>query len=58
MPNFRVPTIASIVGDMDQPLEHGPSPEEADAWEIEGAAQQVEIVDGAEDGTTQVESTA
>ena len=53
IPNFRVPTLASIVGDMDQSLEHGPSPEEdADAWEIESASQQVEAGERAEDRTT------
>ena len=30
--NFRIPNIASIIGDMDQPLDHGPTlPTDEDA---------------------------
>ena len=54
-PRFRVPTITSIIGDMDRPLDHGPSPEEeADVWEIERTSGQVSTNDGSEGGITQV----
>lgn len=43
LPNFRVPTV-DIVGDMGQPLNHGPRAEEAaDLWGIEAIPKEVEI---------------
>ena len=33
IPNFRMPTIASIIGDMGQPLEHGPTAGETATWD-------------------------
>ena len=52
-PRFRVPTMASIIGDMDKPLEHGPTAEEAaDVWEVGNALQAAKAEDHwTEDGT-------
>lgn len=44
IPHFRVPTIASIIGDMDQPLEHGPRTSDADGEEMEIVAQEAALM--------------
>ena len=42
-PHFHIPTIASIIGDMDQPLEHGPRTSEADGVEMEIITQEAAL---------------
>ena len=45
-PNFRMPTISSVVGDMDQPLNHGPTTEEeVGKWDVETVPREVNVGD-------------
>ena len=52
--HFRLPTVATVIGDMDQPLEHGAMTDEGDdSWENEsGPTEEVALVTEHRDSTS------